>query len=93
MRHSNRIVAVVLASVLCASPALAEETTPGDHLDGAIKRITGALNYVLKAVPQYEAPEVLENGDIIIRRVQPKPDEEEKENDAADAQPKDGVRL
>jgi len=26
---------------------------------------------MLKAIPQYEAPEILDNGDIIIRRKQP----------------------
>ena len=37
-----------------------------------------ALDLVLKAIPQYEAPEILENGDIIIRRKNPKEDKKEK---------------
>jgi hypothetical protein len=29
---------------------------------------------MLKAIPQYETPEILDNGDIIIRRKRVKPD-------------------
>ena len=35
------------------------------------ERIMRALELMLHAVPQYEMPEVLENGDIIIRRRNP----------------------
>ncbi len=34
-----------------------------------MKTILNALELLLKSIPQYEAPEVLENGDIIIRRI------------------------
>jgi hypothetical protein len=34
----------------------------------------GALRLVMRAIPQYELPEVLPNGDIIIRRIPPEPD-------------------
>ena len=36
-----------------------------------MKMILNALQLLLKSIPHYKAPEVLENGDIIIRRVQP----------------------
>ena len=36
-----------------------------------MKMILNALSLILKSIPQYKAPEVLENGDIIIRRVRP----------------------
>ena len=36
-----------------------------------MKMILNALSLILKSIPQYKAPEVLENGDIIVRRVGP----------------------
>ncbi len=41
-------------------------------MESGMKMILNALEVLLQSIPQYEAPEVLENGDIIIRRVQPK---------------------
>jgi hypothetical protein len=39
--------------------------------EGAEKMIRG-LEQLLRSIPQYETPQVLENGDIIIRRKPPK---------------------
>jgi hypothetical protein len=33
--------------------------------------VLNSLKLLLKSIPQYKAPEVLKNGDIIIRRVPP----------------------
>ena len=44
-------------------------------LKEGIARIMRALELLIDSVPQYEAPEVLDNGDIIIRRKHPKPPE------------------
>jgi hypothetical protein len=67
-------LAVVLALGLGASPALAEDST----LQGAqqqavegIAKLLQALQLFVKSVPQFSAPEVLPNGDIIIRRLHP----------------------
>ena len=67
-------LAVVLAVGLGASPALAEDST----LQGAqqqavegIAKLLQALQLFVKSVPQFSAPEVLPNGDIIIRRIHP----------------------
>lgn len=40
--------------------------------EGAAK-IMEALQLLLRSIPQYGAPEMLENGDIIIRRIHPPP--------------------
>ena len=40
-------------------------------IEDGMKMILGAIQLILKSIPEYKAPEVLENGDIIIRRVQP----------------------
>jgi hypothetical protein len=57
-----------------AQPALAQDST----LDGAqqqavegLSKLLKALDLFVKSVPQFAAPEVLPNGDIIIRRIHP----------------------
>jgi hypothetical protein len=39
----------------------------------AIEQLVRALGLALQAVPQYEMPRMNENGDIIIRRANPRP--------------------
>ncbi|HEX9702565.1 MAG TPA: hypothetical protein VGA19_06895, partial [Rhodospirillales bacterium] len=48
--------------------------TPREMLEDASRKALKALELMLKAIPQYEAPEILDNGDIIIRRKRVKPD-------------------
>jgi hypothetical protein len=63
-----------LAALLLASGPLAAQESPDDPLARAeegMRQILTALQLLLATIPQYEMPEVLENGDIIIRRVQP----------------------
>lgn len=57
-----------------AQPAFAQDST----LEGAqqeavegLSKLLKALDLFVKSVPQFEAPEVLPNGDIIIRRIHP----------------------
>ena len=71
--------ASVLASVLALAaplqPAWAGEDVPAtvERLAReAAEQIVEALNLLLLAIPQYEAPEIRPNGDIIIRRKHPK---------------------
>jgi hypothetical protein len=68
------------------SPAMAqvsqEEATdkekklfdPEKMLKEATRELLRTLELFFSAIPQYAPPEVLENGDIIIRRIQPKPE-------------------
>ena len=49
-----------------------EKKSPEVMIEEGAKMIFEALDLVLKVIPQYEAPEILENGDIIIRRKIPK---------------------
>ena len=70
------LVSILMVGLLMASsPLQAEESprtdpdgTPSELLEGAAQRLVRALELILMAIPQYEAPELLENGDIIIRR-------------------------
>lgn len=70
-----RAVFIAMALGLAgAAPSYAQDST----LDGAQKeaveglsKLLDALGMFVKSVPQYSAPEVLPNGDIIIRRIHP----------------------
>ena len=66
---------IIAAMLVAASPAFAqsEGKSPGEQIDAVLQDVLDAIGLVLRAVPQYELPEVLPNGDIIIRRVQPEP--------------------
>ena len=48
-----------------------QQKNPEDMIEDGMRMILNALSLILKSIPQYKAPEVLENGDIIIRRVRP----------------------
>jgi hypothetical protein len=50
-----------------------QQKNPEDMIEDGMKMILNALQLLLKSLPQYNAPEVLGNGDIIIRRIQPGP--------------------
>ena len=50
------------------------ERTVRDALDAVLQR----LQDLIETIPRYEAPEILENGDIIIRRIRPKIIEDER---------------
>ena len=40
-------------------------------IENGIKKILNALELFIKKLPNYKKPEILENGDIIIRRIKP----------------------
>ena len=79
------ILAAPLVAPLVAPGAMsvaAEETSESEDpselaLEG-IERLMQALEALIQSIPQYEMPEINENGDIIIRRKrhgEPAPDE------------------
>jgi len=47
---------------------------PGAFLEDVTEEVFRVLELILRSIPQYAAPEVLDNGDIIIRRIHPKPE-------------------
>lgn len=87
------IPAVLLLALALTQPAHAQSGkrpdgggslgTVIDETTNTVLRIFGAF---LKAIPQFEAPEVLPNGDIIIRRKQPgsTPEDDEDEPEEGD---------
>jgi hypothetical protein len=83
-------LAVVLAGALVLLPpiwAQAQNPAPNtpmgprEHLEEAARQMLRMLERMLQSLPQYEAPEVLDNGDIIIRRKRPLPPPESPDPD------------
>ena len=62
---------VISADLHKAQTPPPQQKIPEDMIEDGMKMILNALQLLLKSIPQYKTPEVLENGDIIIRRVQP----------------------
>lgn len=79
------LMVTLLAAPLSEVPAgaahadsLQDSTAEAERLAGeAMAKIMRALNLMVDSVPQYAAPEVLPNGDIIIRRLKREDSEEE----------------
>ncbi|MGH6892126.1 MAG: hypothetical protein ACREEP_07700 [Dongiaceae bacterium] len=58
--------------------SLQDNATEAERLAGeAVAKLMRALDLLISTVPRYAAPEILPNGDIIIRRLDPKEDGEE----------------
>ena len=59
--------------VLSAGPVLAQtnDSNPEELAVEGITKLMDALGAFIKSIPQYEAPTMNENGDIIIRRKRP----------------------
>jgi len=86
---SKRSKAVIMAVVLSAglasggvATAASDEPSTEDNVRDGLQRVLDAIELFFQNIPQYEAPEVLDNGDIIIRRKPPQPDEENNETPA-----------
>ncbi|MBL4740679.1 MAG: hypothetical protein JKY12_06780 [Sneathiella sp.] len=70
-------LAVFLMTGISAN-AMAEEKGADELAVEGLEKLINALSIFIDSIPQYEAPEILENGDIIMRR---KKKEEETEKD------------
>lgn len=51
----------------------ANPSAPGELAREGVTKILQALEKLLQSVPQYQMPEIDENGDIILRRKRPEP--------------------
>ncbi len=72
------LISAVLALSMSFGPASAhppeDRARPNDprqFLEEATRDMLRRFELLLQAIPQYQAPEILENGDIIIRRIHP----------------------
>ena len=81
VRKPGTFMAVLIAGLALAplAPAQAESSSPGESQEQSpeelaregLEQMMRALRLLVESIPQYELPEILENGDIIIRRVHP----------------------
>lgn len=67
--------ALVLAQPIAVPAQDDQDTSPEELTAEAVDRLLRALDLLLGSIPQYEAPYVNENGDIIIKRKHPDKDE------------------
>jgi len=83
------VTALMLAGLALPGFAAEEKADPApeweekledgqEALKDTLSSLLDMLDGVISAIPQYEAPEVLENGDIIIRRKRPEEDQPKK---------------
>lgn len=73
MKRKLMAAGLALAIGLSAAPAGAGDTAAEVErlAREAAQTIMTALTVIMAAIPQYEAPKIMENGDIIIRRKNP----------------------
>lgn len=85
----THIMAGTTAILIAAGPVQAEKAAPENNMQDqaettlkeGVQKILKALETMFRAIPQYEMPEVLDNGDIIIRRKKPEPPETPDDTD------------
>lgn len=89
----NRMTAALLLTLLTAMPVPAAAQTATEDAERlateGLGRILQALDLLIKTIPQYAAPEVQPNGDIIIRRLHPEEDQPQE----TDHEPADGTNT
>ena len=94
-RIGGILLAVALAAA-AAQPAKAQDSQLSDEAERlaaeGLAKILQALDLLMKTIPQYAAPEVMPNGDIIIRRLHPE-EEEELEPDSPKGDPDSGTET
>jgi hypothetical protein len=68
---------LVAGALFVAAPTQAIAQDVGDAEEVAregVERLMRALNLLMGSIPQFEAPEINEDGDIIVRRKRPSED-------------------
>jgi hypothetical protein len=73
MSYLRATLLAAAIAVAAVSPAHAQDSLEGAQQQAVegLSKLLNALGMFVKSVPQFSAPEVLPNGDIIIRRIHP----------------------
>lgn len=76
MRYLRLLLAPALVLALGTAQAQAPDKDPKEQgleetARGAIESLMDVMRTVIDKIPMYEAPEILDNGDILIRRKRP----------------------
>ena len=74
----SALLGLSLSLAVATGPAKAAEEPPADTIERGAQMVLDGLRAFFSSIPQHEAPEVLPNGDIIIRRVNPKSEQQDK---------------
>jgi hypothetical protein len=85
------LVLASLAVALAAPAAAAEPPAPPPDFQSQLRQaeemarrgiseVLGSVDLLLRALPRYELPEITDNGDIILRRKPPRPEEPRSPN-------------
>ena len=81
---------LLLPCIAARAESLQDNAEEAERLAGlALSKLLRALDLMMDSVPQYAAPEVLPNGDIIIRRLHP----EDKPDAPVETDAEDGVET
>lgn len=79
------IFLIGLSLAVAAGPVrAASDEAPADTIERGAQLVIDGLRAFFASIPQYEPPEVLPNGDIIIRRVKPDAPKSEEKKDGDD---------
>lgn len=98
MKNSSSLSgAFMLAVAALPLPAAAQDSTLPEEaerlMEEGMSSLMQALDLLLKTVPQYAAPEVQPNGDIIIRRLRPEDEAPKDEETPADEKGADSTET
>lgn len=81
MRRALFAAALIAAAIPAAQADESQDRSPEALAKEGITRLMEALELLIDEIPQYAAPEVRPNGDIIIRRLDKvEPEERERED-------------
>ncbi|MCR9255608.1 MAG: hypothetical protein NXI16_05870 [Alphaproteobacteria bacterium] len=65
----KRLLVMAALTTLLSGPVAAQQETPDEIAREGLEKLMRAMELFIGTIPLYEAPEILPNGDIIIRRV------------------------
>ena len=76
MRRSRLMLAPALAIALAAGPATAQQRDQKEQgleetARSAIESLMDVMRTLIDKIPMYEAPVIMDNGDILIKRKRP----------------------
>lgn len=84
-------IAIAFSLAVAGNPAAAAEKSPEELAREGLAKLLSALDLFIGSIPQYATPEILPNGDIIIRRIHPETEKTPAPAPAPAEKPKDSI--
>lgn len=85
------LLAAAMLVTFAAGPATAQDRSPEELAREGLGKLLSALELFIDTIPQYETPEILPNGDIIIRRIDPNNRNRDEAEPEGKEKPKDSI--